>query len=84
MSKWITFLSTALLLFSTSVSYVHARDLGLTLAVTMTNDPTSNQIQVYDTGTGALLQTLSTNGKGGVAGNARGVREHDLRVPLTW
>ena len=47
----------------------------LTLAVTMTNDPVSNQIKVYDASTLTLLQTLSTNGAGGVSGNARGVRQ---------
>jgi hypothetical protein len=49
----------------------------LTLAVTMTNDPASNQIKVYDASTLALLQTLSTNGAGGASGNARGVRQYD-------
>ncbi len=48
-----------------------------TLAVTMTNDPSANQIKVYDANSGALLQTLSTHGKGGVAGNARGVKQLD-------
>jgi len=47
----------------------------LTLAVTMTNDPASNQIKVYDASSLTLLQTLSTNGAGGAAGNARGVRQ---------
>jgi hypothetical protein len=42
----------------------------------MTNDPTANQIKVYDVGTGALLQTLSTRGKGAVGGNARGVKSY--------
>jgi hypothetical protein len=46
-----------------------------TLAVVMTNDPTANQILVFDTGTKALLQRLSTNGMGGVSGNARGVKQ---------
>jgi hypothetical protein len=41
----------------------------------MTNDPEANQIKVYDAGTQALLQTLSTHGKGGVGGNARGVKQ---------
>jgi hypothetical protein len=43
----------------------------------MTNDPISNQIQVYDADTQVLLQTLSTHGKGGVGGNARGVNQQD-------
>jgi hypothetical protein len=43
----------------------------------MTNDPDLNQIKVYDAESHALLQTLSARGKGGVAGNARGVRQTD-------
>ncbi len=46
-----------------------------TLAVVMTNDPTTNQILVFDARSSTLLQTLSTNGKGGVSGNARGVKQ---------
>jgi len=42
----------------------------------MTNDPIENQINVYDAETHALLQILSTNGKGGVGGNARGVKQY--------
>jgi hypothetical protein len=47
----------------------------ITLAVTMTNDPGANQIRVFDATTNVLVQTLSTRGKGGVAGNARGVKQ---------
>lgn len=47
----------------------------LTLAVTMTNDPAANQIKVYDVASHNLLQTLSTQGAGGVGGNAFGVRQ---------
>jgi hypothetical protein len=54
---------------------VQAKHEGLTLAVTMTNDPATNQIKVYDAATHALLQTLQTNGAGGASGNARGVRQ---------
>lgn len=46
----------------------------------MTNDATgatSNQIEVYDASSRMLLQTLSTQGKGGAGGNARGVRQYD-------
>src|SRR5690242_18149283 len=67
----------ALLVVSASASIAHARFGGRTLAVTMTNDPQSNQIKVYDAGSGALLQTLSTRGKGGASGNARGVRQYE-------
>jgi hypothetical protein len=48
-----------------------------TLAVVMTNDPDANAIRVYDARTHALIQTLSTHGKGGVGGNARGVRQYN-------
>jgi len=54
---------------------VEAKHEPLTLAVTMTNDSASNQIKIYDASTLDLLQTLSTNGIGGAAGNARGVRQ---------
>jgi hypothetical protein len=47
-----------------------------TLAITMTNDPASNAVLVYDADTRVLLQTLSTRGKGGVGGNARGIRQY--------
>jgi hypothetical protein len=43
----------------------------------MTNDADANQIQVYDAEHGILLQTLSTRGKGGVGGNAGGVKQYN-------
>ena len=61
---------------------VHDRDHDhdVTLAVTMTNDPRANQIQGLRRGhAAALLQTLSTRGKGGVGGNARGVKQYRRR-----
>jgi hypothetical protein len=76
MSRLVALCSTAaLLVFAASVSNLHAEHRGLTLAVIMTNDPASNQIKVYDASTKILLQTLSTHGKGGVGGNARGVKQ---------
>ena len=42
-----------------------ARDHAPTLVVTMTNDSQANRIKVYDADSHALLQTLSTHGKGG-------------------
>src|SRR5204862_7254512 len=48
-----------------------------TLAVVMTNDPTANQILVFDTGTRVLLQRLPTQCLGGASGNARGVKQID-------
>src|SRR5215510_9499847 len=62
---------------SINIGVARADQPQLPLAVTMTNDPELNQINVYNAQTGALLQTLSTNGKGGVGGNARGVRQLD-------
>ena len=54
----------------------HAR----TLVVTMTNDANDNQLRVYDAHSHELLQTLSTQGKGGAGGNARGIKQHDGRL----
>ena len=59
---------------------IHASERARTLVVTMTNDQQSNQIKVYDAESHALLQTLSTHGKGGVAGNARGIKQYDGRL----
>ena len=53
---------------------------GRTLVVTMTNDPNENQLRVYDAQSHVLLQTLSTHGKGGVGGNARGIKQDDGRL----
>lgn len=53
---------------------------GRTLVVTMTNDPGANEIRVFDAESHALLQSLSTHGKGGVGGNARGIRQFDGRL----
>jgi hypothetical protein len=70
MSKFVTVLSVVLLLSAAGVGKVQADTHDRALAVVMTNDSNANQIKVYDAETGALLQTLSTNGKGGV-GNKR-------------
>ena len=53
---------------------------GRTLVVTMTNDPNDNQLRVYDAESHVLLQALTTHGKGGVGGNARGVKQYDGRL----
>ena len=55
---------------------VHASGHGRTLVVTMTNDQNANEIKVYDAESQALLQTLSTHGKGGAGGNARGIKQY--------
>ena len=59
---------------------MYASDHDRTLVVTMTNDRENNEIKVYDADSHALLQTLSTHGKGGVGGNARGVKPFDREV----
>ena len=64
-------------LVAASVTGIQAIGRGRTLVVTMTNDPDSNQIKVYDAVSHVLLQTLSTHGKGGVGGNARGIKQSD-------
>jgi hypothetical protein len=59
---------------------IHASGHDRTLVVTMTNDPERNEIKVYDADSRVLVQTLSTHGKGGVGGNARGVKQLDGRL----
>ena len=77
MSRLVVSCSTAaLLVFAAKMPDLHAEHRDRTVAVTMTNDPLANQIQIYDASGGALLQTLATYGKGGVGGNARGVRQY--------
>jgi hypothetical protein len=78
MSKRVSWCSAALLLVcAAGVANVRAEPHGRTLVVTMTNDPIENRINVYDADTHELLQSLSTHGKGGVGGNARGVKQYD-------
>ena len=81
MSRLTTLCSAAAILaVATGVATLQAGPQAATLAVTMTNDPMANEIKVYDVGTHVLLQTLSTYGKGGVGGNARGVNQFDGEV----
>jgi DNA-binding beta-propeller fold protein YncE len=72
--------TVACLAVAAATSGIHASGHGRTLVVTMTNDQNSNQIKVYDAESHALLQTLSTHGKGGVGGNARGIKQYDGRL----
>ena len=76
----LTFLSVILVGTSVSSFPVHASDPQRTLVITMTNDPQYNAIIVVDAATHERLQTLSTNGKGGVGGNARGVDQYKGRL----
>jgi len=75
--KKTLFTSLAVGLFLTSAGLLVARDHQKTLVITMTNDPDSNALIVVDAKTNQRLQTVSTGGKGGVAGNARGVKQYD-------
>jgi hypothetical protein len=60
-----------------SSAAIHVRAGGQsTLVITMTNDSEANKIVVLDAATHSVVQTLSTNGKGGVSGNARGVTQY--------
>jgi hypothetical protein len=78
MSKLIALCSAAVVLaVAAGVADVRDEHRGRTLVVTMTNDPIENRISVYDADTHALRQSLSTHGKGGVGGNARGVRQRN-------
>src|SRR5258705_46800 len=70
-------LCSVVLVIAAGASNARAEHRGRTLVVTMTNDPIENRINVYDADTHALLQTLSTHGKGGVSGNARGVKQYN-------
>ena len=83
MSRLVCIGSAAALFVFAAIAGLEADHRAATLAVTMTNDLVSNQIQVYDVGSRVLLQTLSARGKGGVAGNARGVKQyHDEIVAV--
>jgi hypothetical protein len=77
MSKLVALCSAAVVLMSVAApSNARAEHRARTLAITMTNDPVDNRITVYDADTHVLLQTLATHGKGGAAGNARGVKAY--------
>lgn len=51
-----------------------------TLVITMTNDLIRNKIKVYDAASRRLLQVLDTEGKGGVAGNAGGIKQYKNKL----
>jgi len=68
------------LALTAATTAIHASDHRHTLVVTMTNDAESNQIKVYDAESHVLLQTLSTHGKGGAGGNARGIKQYNGRL----
>ena len=77
----VLYATVAVLALAAGGAGIHASDRhGRTLVITMTNDPNANQLRVYDAQSHVLLQTLSTHGKGGVGGNARGVKQHDGKL----
>ena len=73
-------LSVGMFLIAVSSAKVQAEGSKKILAITMTNDPDANAVIVIDAFTHARIQTLSTNGKGGVSQNARGVAQFDGRL----
>src|SRR5262249_41412858 len=70
------FLSIVVLLIAVASAKIQADGPQKTLIITMTNDPVANAVAVIDALTHARLQMISTNGKGGVGGNARGVKQY--------
>jgi hypothetical protein len=72
--------TVAFLAVAAASAGVHASSHERTLVVTMTNDRDANQINVYDADSHALLQTLSTHGRGGAGGNARGIKQYEGRL----
>ena len=76
MKRHLVALFSAAVLIAGSTAKAHADGPQKTLVITMTNDPAANPIIVVDAATHTRLQTLSTNGKGGVGGNARGVKQY--------
>ena len=80
MSKLSGVCAAAVAAMSVLGGVLHADPHGSTVAVTMTNDAVANEIKVYDAQTQSLLQTLSTQGQGGAAGNARGIRQYNDEI----
>ena len=73
-------LSAIVLLTGVLSARVQADTSHKTLIITMTNDPVANAVVVIDAATHERLQTISTNGKGGVAQNAGGVKQYNGRL----
>lgn len=51
------------------------------MTVTASNDPNNNQLLIYDID-GCLLQSILTNGKGGVSGNAGGIARYKKLIAV--
>ncbi len=75
MSRWKAVCAMVMCFAFAAGTKIHAGGHERTLVVTMTNDANANEINVYDADSLKLLQTLPTHGKGGVGGNARGIRQ---------
>lgn len=73
----VTFAAVSLVVLGALGIDVKADGRDATLAITMTNDSATNALLVYDAGARVLLETIATRGKGGVGGNARGVRQYN-------
>jgi hypothetical protein len=79
-NRVIVLLGITLLSIAVTASKIHAGNPRRILAITMTNDPVANAVIVLDAVTQQRLQLLPANGKGGVAGNARGVAQYNGRI----
>lgn len=71
----------AVLLLAGAASSAQAERHSQPLIVTASNDPTANELLVYDN-TGRLQQRLATQGQGGVSGNAGGIAVHDDSIAV--
>src|SRR5712672_3183409 len=79
MMKKMCVLSVVALLLG-AASTIKADHDDSTLVVTSSNAP-ANELLVYDT-TGALVQVVSTQGQGGVGGNAGGIATQKRTVAV--
>jgi hypothetical protein len=70
MKQW--FVLTGFVLVAAAAAPIHAAQSRNTLVVTSSNNPAGNSLLAFDA-TGALVQTTSTGGLGGVSGNAGGI-----------
>ena len=77
--KKVRFFGALILLTGAAAALSAATDQGA-LVVTASN-ATNNQLLVYDSG-GQLVQTIDTQGKGGVSGNAGGIKAKGAMVAV--
>jgi len=79
MKQWLV-LSVAVCL-ALAVTPGHASHSHNTVVVTSSNDVAGNALLAFDA-TGALVQTISTGGRGGVSGNAGGIAANGRLVAI--